>query len=455
MAGGNGKRIGLALGEREITGVLLGKNSSVHARVPIAPDPDSPELTLDLGRACKDLKAELERGFGGSLAGASVYVAILPPLADVRLVPLPHSMQKSEVEAVLNRGVSRYFLGANRPRVVGVRTPRRERRKGKDGGDSPASVLAAAVSLALLEQVRSAVAGTGWVVRSFSAAHQAWLDAAASLAGSPVSGVVAVVGSTAHTMSLEGPDPWAVRQLPASDPAAVAEAVGGGSGSVLVLDGSKGLEEIGSALTQVGATPVRDPGGWPGVEELTAAKASAPGLELVPPSLSEERREKGRRGALRLGFAAAALLIATLGVNFLGARRELAAVRAERASIRADVAPLLLVRDSLDALRTQVRSLEEISQNSPVWTRSLVELTGLLPENTYLTGFFASGDTVELEAAGAEAGPAIQALRGAGLFEEVRLQGLVERELEEGETVEERFTLWARLPASEREGGGT
>jgi hypothetical protein len=83
-----------------------------------------------------------------------------------------------------------------------------------------------------------------------------------------------------------------------------------------------------------------------------------------------------------------------------------------------------------------------------------VELTALLPENTYLTGFFASGDTVELEAAGDEAGPAIQALREAGLFEEVRLQGLVERELEEGETVEERFTLWARIPASGLEGGG-
>jgi Tfp pilus assembly protein PilN len=154
-----------------------------------------------------------------------------------------------------------------------------------------------------------------------------------------------------------------------------------------------------------------------------------------------------------MAFAAAALFIASLGVNYWGAQRELAAVRAERAAIRADVAPLLLARDSLNTLKTQVQSLEEVSRSTPVWTRSLVELTALLPENTYLTGFFASGDTVELEAAGAEAGPAIQALRQAGIFEEIRLQGLVERELEEGETVEERFTLWARLPAPDGEGG--
>jgi hypothetical protein len=82
-----------------------------------------------------------------------------------------------------------------------------------------------------------------------------------------------------------------------------------------------------------------------------------------------------------------------------------------------------------------------------------VELTALLPQDTYLTGFFASGDTLELEAAGSEAGVAIQALREAGLFEEVRLQGLVDRELSQGETVVERFRLWARLPPAGGEGG--
>jgi hypothetical protein len=82
-------------------------------------------------------------------------------------------------------------------------------------------------------------------------------------------------------------------------------------------------------------------------------------------------------------------------------------------------------------------------------------LAALLPHDTYLTGLFASGDTVEIEAAGSEAGEAIRLLREAGLFQEVRLMGLVERELEEGETVVERFRLWARLPDRSGEGEGS
>ena len=131
------------------------------------------------------------------------------------------------------------------------------------------------------------------------------------------------------------------------------------------------------------------------------------------------------------------------------------ALRGRRASIESEVAPLRAARDSLNSLNTQIRSMEELSRTSPVWARSLVELAALLPEDTYLTSFFASGDTVELEAAGAQAGEAIQALREAGLFREIRLQGLVERELEEGETVVERFKLWARLPSLGGEGEGS
>jgi hypothetical protein len=81
-----------------------------------------------------------------------------------------------------------------------------------------------------------------------------------------------------------------------------------------------------------------------------------------------------------------------------------------------------------------------------------VEISALLPDDTYLTAFYASGDTVELEAAGTRAGQAIQILRESGLFEDLRMQGIVEREMNEGETVEERFSLRGRIPAG-RNGG--
>jgi hypothetical protein len=168
--------------------------------------------------------------------------------------------------------------------------------------------------------------------------------------------------------------------------------------------------------------------------------------------MASDRREKTRKTGFQLAGAAVVLILASLAAQLWGAHRELGMVRGRRAAIQADVAPLLQARDSLTGLRTQIESMDQLSMNTPVWTRSLVELAALLPMDTYLTGFFASGDTVELEAAGAKAGEAIQALSEAGLFEEIRLQGLVERDLEEGTTVIERFRLWARLP--QRKGGG-
>ena len=452
MAGGNGIRIGIALGAEEATGVVLGKRGAPCAKIPVSLGPVTKDVGAELSRAFSELKGELERASGGPTTGASVSVALLPPLADARLVPFP-PMRKAEVEAVLGRDVARYFLGANRPRVVGVRIPRGNGRRPEAGLGPSVSVLAVAAPLTLLEAARSALGFVGWRGVSFSAAHGAWLESAAAVKGAQTTSVVAVVGPTAHVLRLEGKDVVAVRQLSASDSEGISVAAGGGPGQTLVLADPQSFEKLRHALTRGGLTVLRDPHGWPGAGESTAGRAGLAALELVPPTLAGERAEKGKRTAVGLAIAAAVFILASLVAQLWGAHRELGAVQERRASIRSEVAPLLDARDSLAGLQTTVFSLEQLSRSSPVWTRSLVELAALLPQDTYLTGLFASGDTVEIEAAGGEAGEAIQLLSEAGLFEEVRLQGLVERELEEGETVVERFRLWARLPNGE-EGGG-
>lgn len=445
MASRNGMRIGIALGAEEATGVVLGRKGAPCAKVSVSLGPETKDFGAELLRAFGDLKESLERATGKSTEGASVSMALLPPLADARLVPFP-PMRKSEVEAVLARDVARYFLGANRPRVVGVLIPRGNGKTAGDHAGPSVSVLAAAAPLSLLETARAALDSVGWRGVSFSAAHGAWLESAASTKGAPVTSIVAVVGPTAHIIRLDGGDVVAVRQVAASDPGAVAQATGGGGGQVLVVASPQGYESLRHTLAGAGRTALRDPDGWPGAEEATAGRAGSAFLQLVPPTLAGERAEKGKRTVFGLVGGAVVLILASLGAQLWGAHRELEALHEQRAAIRAEVAPLLESRDSLNNLRATVRSLEELSMNSPVWTRSLVELSALLPQDTYLTGLFASGDTVEIEAAGAEAGEAIQLLREAGLFEEVRLQGLVERELENGETVVERFRLWARLP---------
>jgi Tfp pilus assembly protein PilN len=449
MKGRRGTRIGIALGDTRVVAVLVGRKGAPSASASVdLGEADAADVPGELRRVFRELKATLDSSADGLTTGATAHVAVLPPLADVRVVPFP-PMRRAEVQAVLSRDVARYFLGANRPRVVGVRLPAGNGgSRGKSRGASM-QVLAAAAPMSFLEAVRTALGQVGWVAGSFGAAQGGWLAAALAFPGTPVRAVVAVLGDVAHVLRLEGGRVLGVRQLPAGDPEAVAKGVGSGPGRVLLLAPPPTFEALERVLAKGGWVSFRDPDGWAGAEESAAAMAGLGGLDLDPPSLTWARREATRKRALWMGAGAFVLLAASAAATLWGAQRELAAIQDRRAEIRGDVAPLLSSRDRLNELVARAGSMEELSGSSPVWNRTLLELAVVLPEDTYLTGFYASGDTVELRAAGSRAGEAIQALREAGIFQEVRLQGRVERELAEGETVVERFRLWARLPGGD------
>jgi len=450
MAGGRGLKIGVALGEGSAVAVVLGRRGAPTAACSGAFENDGPQLEAELRRAFEELKASLEAKGVGPTEGARVHVALLPPLADARVIPFP-PMRKGEAEAVLTRDAARYFLGTDRPRVVGVRSPGGGGGTFPGAGDGSVPIFATAASSALLESLRRGAAAVGWRCESTAAAHGAWM-AAATGDGDGVRSVVAVAGGRVHVLLLRGGHPEAVRQIPLDDPGSVAEVLGASPGRAMVLASPGELEAIQRILTREGWSVARDPDGWGSAEEAAAARAGSGILEMVPPSLREERTRRRRRSATWMLAGAAVLIVASAGAHLWGAYRELGALQKQRAAIRSEVGPLLVARDSLNALRSRVQALEELAESAPVWTRSLVDLTAILPEDAYLTAFFASGDTVELEAAGVRAGEAIQALRESGLFQELRLQGMVERELNEGETVEERFTLRGRIPPGGEEG---
>jgi len=445
-------QIGLALSGREITAVILGRNGFSSARTPVSLDQEGMDRRQELAGAFGELRQALERGRGRPTHGARAYVTLMPPLADARVLSFP-PMRADEVQSVVRRDVARYFLGAERSQVVGIRMPRRGRGGRAENRVPSTPVLAAAAPLSLLEDLKNALHDVGWRGVSFSPAHSAWMAVASSMQGEAVKGLVAVEGSTAHVMRLDGPNPTVVRKIPSSDGSAIAQALRGGPGRVLVLTNSQGFGDLQGSLANEGLIAVRDRGGLPTPGESAASRADAAELQLVSPTMAGQQRARARRHTGSLLATAAVLVVASFGVRFLGARRELNAVQDQRAGIRAEVAPLLAARDSLEHLAVEAESMEEISRRAPLWTRALVELTALLPRDAYLTGFYASGDTVEIEGAGARAGSAIQALREAGVFEEVRLEGVVERELEDGETAVERFRLWARVPPGSTEGG--
>jgi hypothetical protein len=452
MAGRNGMRIGIALGEREAVGVILGRRGAPTFRIPGSFGLEDSGQKSGMPPTFQGLKDGLDRALGASTEGASVHVVLLPPLADTRLVEFP-PLRKFEVELVLGRDVAKHFLGANRPQVVGVRLPARS--QNNDSGSKGLPVLAAASGRGFLEALGRDLREVGWEVSGFSPAHAAWVQMASGGKGDPHVAVLAVLGPQTHLVRLAAGDPVAVRQIASDDLSSIVDAAGGEPGRVLVLGESLATQGLIQALERAGFSVTPTPDGWAGAEEATAGQGRVAGVDLIPPTMAMARREKRRRLSWGMAVGAVVLVLASLGAHLWGEYRELGAIQAQRDAIRGQVAPLLLAQDSLTGLTTRVESMEVLSRSAPVWTRSLVELAALLPSDTYLTGLFASGDTVELEASGGRAGEAIQILREAGLFEDLRLQGLVERELEGGETVVERFRLWARLPGVGGEGGGS
>jgi hypothetical protein len=362
-----------------------------------------------------------------------VHVSLLPPLADARLVELP-PLEDEEALAVLRRDAARHFLGAAGPRVVGLHRP---------GGTREGQRLAAAAELSLLEAVREAVERCGWSLESVGAAHGAWIAAAHEVDPSGEVAAVAVHGRSAVVMRLRAGSVESVRHADAADPASVLEAMGPGPGRLLLLAPGGVRDELAGAASRAGWVEAGSRAA--GALELAAERAADVELELVPPTLVARRAERSKRRALRLGTAAAALVALAAGAHLWGAHRELGAVRAERLAIADRVGPLLQERDSLQRLTDRVNAMSEVVRATPRWTPVLAELASLLPTDSHLTGLFTSGDTLELEAAGSRAGEAIQRLRASRTFADVRLEGVVERELENGETVVERFRVSARL----------
>lgn len=437
-----GLRLGIAVGPTRAVATVLGSKQALFASEALNLPDDNNSPAVEFFRVFVQLAERLEEAGAGPTDGAQIHLRLLPPWADTRIVELP-PLREEELVAVLQRDVARYFLGGVGPQAVGVHTAGRN----SNGGDGQ-PVLVAAAALSLLEAAREAAVQIGWSLESIGPAHGAWLSAAGDSNSEARRGIIAIEGSTAYVMRVEGHVTAAVRQVPASDLTSVAEALDVGPGRVLVWGPPGAEQELADLSSSAGWVVDPLPGGAGGRSdplEVAATWAGRALLELVPPTLAAQRDSRRRASAVRLWITAAALVVAATGTYVWGTYRELDAVSAERLEIADRVQPLIQAQDSLQQLNDRIQAREDLWANTPRWTPVLVELASLLPRDSHLTALYASGDTVELEAAGSRAGEAIQALRAASLFRDVRLQGVVERELENGETVVERFRVGAQL----------
>ncbi len=439
-----GLQIRIALGAGEITAVLPDRELVIpldpilHPRIE---DP-GPALRQGFGR----LETELRREFGEErlTGGVRLQVALVPPLSETRLIELP-PLRTTEVEAVLRRIAPRHFLGGGRDLIVGGK------RFGKGVMADTAPVFTAAANRNLVEAVHRAVESRGWQLERIVPAQAAWIHAlqeAAPLPSADRSGngrevtrlVVAVVGEVVYLVRLVGSQPDLLRRTANGDLPEIVAATGPEPGRALVLAEGEMRARLVHALVEAGWVLISpEEHRTAGIE---AARHTAEALpELVSPPLARARNRKVRRRTRMMLTTAALMLVAAAPVHLWGVNRALDEVRAERAALRQLFAPALEQRDTLDRMVERIESLQVVEQATTRWTACLVELSGLLPRDTHLVSLRGEGERVVLEAVGERAGETLSALRRASSFRDVRIEGLIQRELEGGETSREHFTL--------------
>jgi hypothetical protein len=478
--------VNLAIGARSITAAARRGPILRSATVALDTDAGIPRADM-LNAAFAELRARLDNALGTSTQHARAHIALLPPHAEVRLVALP-PLRRREAAAVLARDAGRYFVAVPAPRVVNVggaghRSTLQRATAGLRAAPAGVPVMAAAANADVVEAVRAAAMSAGWQPVSVTCAHAAWLavarEQAAARRGNAAARhgnadarhgnaaarhgnaaarrgnaaarrrnaaalrcVIAVDAATVHVMQVSDGGATALRRLPPDALPDIIEAAGAPSGGLVIFGDDAFRERLAALASAAGwavVAPVLD-----GLE-AAARGARAAALPLVPPSVELERSVRDRRRALALAAATVVLLAGAALLELWGAHRELDAVRARRAAIRAEVGPLLALRDSADRLDDYTAGIEQTAAGAPRWTAVLFDLAMLLPPETHLTRLHTTGDTVTVEAEGTRAGATLQALRAAASLRDARLVGAVDRELADGATAVERFRLSARL----------
>jgi hypothetical protein len=374
----------------------------------------------------------------------AVDVALLPPLCDARLVPLP-PLRPAEAEAVIRRDAARYFVGGSSARTVAVLPSRERRIRRRASGEGAAPVFAAAAPIALVEAVRNASKAMGWTPRRIVPGHGAWLaalDAVAPAAKVPARVVIALDGEAAHVLRADAGAVLDVRRVPAAWAEEVVSAAGPPPGAALLLADGAAADAVARSLTAAGWDVRR---GSADAALTAASHAYDSPFELSSPTALLERGDRARASARWIAGAAMLLIIAAAAVELWGANRELDSIRARRAAIRAEVGPLLATRDSAASLDQTAIAIATLDRQAPRWTRALFDLALLLPSDTHVNSLRTMADTLLVDASGMRAASSIESLRDAGSLKDVRLVGPIERDLQGGATTAERFRLRATL----------
>lgn len=386
---------------------------------------------------------ELARAAGSSAGAGSLAIALLPPLTEVRGLDLPPA-RAEDLQLLLARNASRYFVNARGPQVVGVRTVVRGGR-----GERPI-VLAAAASARLIASIRASATDAGWRADAVVPAETAW--AAAAIGTWPQfqrerAYVVVAHDDRTDVLQLEQGQLAGVRRFRAADADApmIAEAVGVNA-RVGVLGAAHRRAALTASLSAAGAQVSTNAGerGDAGLVAAEFADGDA-GPVLKTEDTVVRERETIRRARWVVGSAAAALFVAAAIVRLWGVHHQLDLVRRERDALRPKIASTLVGRTTIEAAFHDLAALAAADRDAPQWSAVIAALTDALPDDAHLTAVRARGDSVVVDGLADHAAPVFDALSRVPLLDGAKAAAPVRRELQEDGASLEHFVIAARV----------
>jgi hypothetical protein len=396
---------------------------------------------------------ELARAFGAA-DGARLAVALMPPLTEVRRLELP-PLSDEELQRLLARGASKYFVGARVPQVVGaVRRARRARR-------TPGPVVAAAVPARLLALIHAAARDAGFVVDAVVPAEAAWAAAARGLWPAFAKRDLQLLvhhDERTDLLQIEGGRLANVRRFRggAHDAALIVDAIGASVGGrvngarVVAFGRSTPRRELAGALETRGILVASPPVQWGTQAESTELVAAAFAAATDGPLLRSEdvqavRKMHERRAVATVAAAAVVLLCLAGALELWGVRRQLTAVEAQRAVLKPRIAATLVGRMSVETAFRRLGELAGAERAAPRWSSVIAAFSEHLSDQAYLTGFRARGDSVTVDGLAVRAAVVYDDIQQIPALIGARSVGSVRREAQDKGEAREHFTITARV----------
>jgi hypothetical protein len=389
--------------------------------------------------------ADLARTLG--VTEGTLAISIMPPLTEVRRLELP-PLSDEDLQRLLARNASRYFVNARGAQIVGASAATRRVR------NRPAPVVAAAASARLVTSIRTAAEQAGWTVESISPAESAWASAAVAIwPAFARENAYALIAHDDRTdlLQLEEGRLAAVRRFRAGsvDAAMIADTVGP-TARIGIAGQPSARRDLSVALSGHRITVAVPTGEFAAAAESSDTLAAQFAGGGVGPTLRTEsaiaiERADARRATwMILGVAAALFVVAAL-VRLWGVHHQLNLVRAERERLKPQLSSTLVGRTTVDATYRHLATLGAAERVAPQWSVVIGALSAAVPEEAHLTAIRARSDSLLVDGLAEHAARVFDALEKTHGLIEVRAASPVRRELQEGGSTLDHFTIAARV----------